>query len=96
MLQLAVGYALSVLHPAGAGLLGGGGFAIIYIANKKEIATLDFREMVSESATPDKYLDSKGNVTKDKTLGYRAGPHLAQWQVLMRCLRVIEQGSFQL
>jgi len=69
---VAVGYALSVLHPAGAGLLGGGGFAIIYIADKKEIATLDFREMVSENATPEKYLDSKGNVTKDKTLGYRA------------------------
>ena len=69
---VAVGYALSVLHPAGAGLIGGGGFAVIYIADKKEIVTLDFREMVSENATPGKYLDNNGKVTEDKTLGYKA------------------------
>ena len=69
---VAVAYSLSVLHPAGSGLLGGGGFAVIYSADKKEIITLDFREMASENATPEKYLDSKGQVTQDKQLGYKA------------------------
>ena len=69
---VAVGYALSVLHPAGSGLLGGGGFAVIYNTETKTVATLDFREKASANATPDKYLDASGKVTEDKTIGYKA------------------------
>jgi gamma-glutamyltranspeptidase / glutathione hydrolase len=73
----AVGYGLSVLHPAGSGLLGGGGFAVIYSADKKEIITLDFREMAPGRGKPEAYMNEKGEVIRDAVntsvnLGYRA------------------------
>lgn len=68
---VAVGYALAVVHPA-AGNIGGGGFAIIHLANGQDIA-LDFREKAPLKATRDMYLDKKGNVIPNaSTLGYLA------------------------
>lgn len=68
---VAVGYALAVVHPA-AGNIGGGGFAVIHLANGENIA-LDFREKAPLKATRDMYLDKKGNVIPNaSTLGYLA------------------------
>lgn len=68
---VAVGYALAVVHPA-AGNIGGGGFAVIHLANG-ENTTLDFREKAPLQATKDMYLDKKGNVIPNaSTIGYLA------------------------
>lgn len=68
---VAVGYALAVVHPA-AGNIGGGGFAIIHLANGKNIA-LDFREVAPLAATKNMYLDKDGNPIKNSSLiGYLA------------------------
>lgn len=68
---VAVGYALAVLHPA-AGNIGGGGFAVIHLANGENI-TLDFREKAPLKATRDMYLDKNGNVIPEaSTIGYLA------------------------
>lgn len=68
---VAVGYALAVVHPS-AGNIGGGGFALIHLANGKDIA-LDFREVAPLAATRDMYLDKNGNPMKDASLlGYLA------------------------
>lgn len=68
---VAVGYALAVVHPS-AGNIGGGGFAIIHLANGENIA-LDFREVAPLKATKDMYLDKDGNPIKDLSIfGYRA------------------------
>lgn len=68
---VAVGYALAVVHPA-AGNIGGGGFAIIHLANGENIA-LDFREVAPLAAIRDMYLDKKGEPIKDLSIfGYRA------------------------
>lgn len=68
---VAVGYALAVVHPA-AGNIGGGGFAIIHLANGETVA-LDFREKAPLKATRDMYLDNKGNVIpRASTHGYLA------------------------
>ena len=40
---IAVGYALGVVEPQGCGI-GGGGFALIYLAKTKELKAIDFRE----------------------------------------------------
>lgn len=66
---VAVGYALAVLHPS-AGNIGGGGFAVIHLANGENI-TLDFREKAPLKATRDMYLDKNGNVIPNaSTIGY--------------------------
>ncbi|WP_285818348.1 gamma-glutamyltransferase [Helicobacter bilis] len=57
---VAVSYALAVTHPA-AGNIGGGGFALIHLANGEDIA-LDFREVAPKAASRDMFLDSKGEV----------------------------------
>lgn len=68
---VAVGYALSVVHPA-AGNIGGGGFALIHLANGQNIA-LDFREVAPKKATRDIYLDKNGEVVEDlSVVGYLA------------------------
>ncbi|WP_120951324.1 gamma-glutamyltransferase [Helicobacter sp. L8] len=68
---VAMGYALAVVHPA-AGNLGGGGFAVIHLANGENI-TLDFREKAPLKATRNMYLDKEGKVIpKLSTDGYLA------------------------
>ncbi|CAM2758518.1 gamma-glutamyltransferase [Helicobacter felis] len=68
---VAMGYALAVVHPV-AGNLGGGGFAVIHLANGENI-TLDFREKAPLGASRNMYLDKNGNVIpKLSTDGYLA------------------------
>ncbi|RDU69144.1 gamma-glutamyltransferase, partial [Helicobacter aurati] len=68
---VAVGYVLAVTHPA-AGNIGGGGFALIHLANGENVA-LDFRETAPLAATRDMYLDTKGNVIPNaSTIGHLA------------------------
>lgn len=68
---VAMGYALAVVHPA-AGNIGGGGFALIHLANGKNIS-LDFREKAPLKSSKNMYLDKNGEVIKDlSTIGYLA------------------------
>ncbi|MFT9424849.1 MAG: gamma-glutamyltransferase [Acetobacter syzygii] len=68
---VAMGYALAVVYPA-AGNLGGGGFMMLRPPGQSSIF-LDFREKAPLAATPDMYLDSKGNVIPDQSvLGWKA------------------------
>ncbi|MGB5444380.1 MAG: gamma-glutamyltransferase, partial [Psychromonas sp.] len=61
---IAVGYALAVTLPR-AGNLGGGGFMLLYLAEKKQTIALDYREKAPAKATADMYLDKTGNVIND-------------------------------
>lgn len=63
---VAVHFALAVCYPT-AGNIGGGGFANIRLKNG-ETAILDFRETAPAKASRDMYLDSVGNVIKDKSI----------------------------
>ncbi|TSA86576.1 gamma-glutamyltransferase [Helicobacter mehlei] len=68
---VAIGYALAVVHPA-AGNIGGGGFAVIHLANGDNL-TLDFREKAPLRATKNMYLDRDGKVIPNlSTDGYLA------------------------
>jgi gamma-glutamyltranspeptidase/glutathione hydrolase len=68
---VAVGYTMAVTHPV-AGNLGGGGFALIRMADGKTYS-LDFREMAPGKATRNMYLDAAGNVVPKLSLdGYLA------------------------
>jgi gamma-glutamyltranspeptidase/glutathione hydrolase len=68
---VAVGYTMAVTHPV-AGNLGGGGFAVIRMADGTTIS-LDFREMAPGKATRTMYLDAVGNVVPRLSLdGYLA------------------------
>ncbi len=68
---VATGFALAVVHPA-AGNIGGGGFMLIRLHNGKS-TFIDYREKAPMAATPDMYLDAKGNVVPDlSTVGYKS------------------------
>ncbi len=68
---VAVGYALAVVDPC-CGNLGGGGFMTIHLANGKN-TFINFREKAPLAATPNLYLDHKGNVVPGlSTKGYLA------------------------
>jgi gamma-glutamyltranspeptidase/glutathione hydrolase len=54
---VATAFALSVTVPE-AGNLGGGGFLVAYLADRREVVTVDFRETAPRSASPRMYLDS--------------------------------------
>jgi gamma-glutamyltranspeptidase / glutathione hydrolase len=58
---IATAFALAVTLPE-AGNLGGGGFIVAYLAGKKEVVTVDFREMAPGSVGPRMYLDSEGKL----------------------------------
>lgn len=63
---VAVQFALAVVYP-NAGNIGGGGFMVYRSANG-DVTSLDFREKAPATATKDMYLDSNGNVIKEKSL----------------------------
>lgn len=68
---VAVSYALAVAHPA-AGNIGGGGFAIIHLANGENVA-LDFREVAPKDSTQNMFLNNKGEVIPNAAVtGYLA------------------------
>jgi len=51
---VATAFALAVTVPE-AGNLGGGGFIVAYLADRREVVTVDFREPASRSASPRMY-----------------------------------------
>ncbi|MGC2173419.1 MAG: gamma-glutamyltransferase [Candidatus Sulfotelmatobacter sp.] len=68
---VATGFALAVVHPA-AGNIGGGGFMLIRMADGKA-HFIDYREEAPAAATPNMYLDARGNVIENASLiGYKA------------------------
>ncbi|WP_435016984.1 gamma-glutamyltransferase [Tundrisphaera sp. TA3] len=69
---VATAFALAVTHPA-AGNLGGGGFIVAYLADTREVVTVDFREMAPKAATERMYLGENGLPAR----GHRAGPKAA-------------------
>src|SRR5947199_5919426 len=66
---VAAAFALSVVEPQSSGV-GGGGFALVYIAREKKVYALDFRETAPARATPDMYME-KGQPRQDLA---NAGP----------------------
>ncbi|MGA2705224.1 MAG: gamma-glutamyltransferase [Isosphaeraceae bacterium] len=56
---VATAFALAVTVPE-AGNLGGGGFIVAYLADRREVVTVDFRETAPRSASPRMYLDGDG------------------------------------
>ncbi len=67
---VAVGFALAVVYPQ-AGNIGGGGFAVIRMADG-DTAALDFRETAPLSLVPEDYLDGEGRPTDASRVGYLA------------------------
>lgn len=63
---IATQWALAVVYP-GAGNIGGGGFMVATVKNKKPLA-LDYREVAPARASRDMYLDSDGNAISEKSL----------------------------
>jgi gamma-glutamyltranspeptidase/glutathione hydrolase len=51
----ATALALGVVHPFASGI-GGGGFAVVYIAKEKRVYALDFRERAPAAIRPDSFL----------------------------------------
>ena len=64
--MVATHFALAVVYPA-AGNIGGGGF-MVYRHNDGTKGALDFREKAPITAHKDMYLDSLGNVIKNKSV----------------------------
>lgn len=67
---VAVGFALEVTH-AEAGNIGGGGYMMIRMRNRKTYA-LDYRETAPAKATRNMYLDDKGQPTDKSVSGHLA------------------------
>ena len=69
---VATAFALAVTHPA-AGNIGGGGFIVAYLADSREVVTVDFREIAPKASTETMYLGADGRPTP----GHRAGARAA-------------------
>ena len=67
---VAVGFALTVVHPE-AGNIGGGGFMVIRLKDGG-VFTLDYREVAPGRSTPDMYVDLRGNPTNLSIVGHLA------------------------
>ena len=70
---IATAFALGVVEPNASGL-GGGGFAVVYIASENRSYVVDYRETAPAKAKPDMYrLDDKGRPQGDAAAtGYKA------------------------
>ncbi|MEK9619067.1 MAG: gamma-glutamyltransferase [Flavobacteriales bacterium] len=64
---VAVAFALAVVNPS-AGNLGGGGFMLIHLAEKKETFSIDYRERAPMKSYEKMFQDSDGKVIKDLSL----------------------------
>jgi len=67
---VATAFAMAVTYPE-AGNIGGGGFAVVRLANGQE-AALDFREIAPQAATRNMYIDEKGDVAPTSLTGHLA------------------------
>ncbi|MCP4568632.1 MAG: gamma-glutamyltransferase [FCB group bacterium] len=63
----ATALALAVTYPQ-AGNIGGGGFALIYLADSQKVYYLDFRETAPAAATTDMYIKADGEVDHQRAL----------------------------
>jgi len=63
----AVALVLAVTYPQ-AGNIGGGGFALIYMADSQQVYYIDFRETAPAKASPEHYLDASGQFESDRSL----------------------------
>lgn len=70
---IATSFALGVVEPNASGL-GGGGFAIVYVAKEKKSYVVDYRETAPKAAKPDMYkLNEKGEPLDEASItGYRS------------------------
>src|SRR5438445_11133170 len=66
---VATAFALSVVEPQSSGI-GGGGFALVYLAREKKVQVIDFREVAPAAATPQMYVQD-GKAREDLA---RVGP----------------------
>src|SRR5438477_434085 len=66
---VAAAFALAVVEPQSSGL-GGGGFALVYLAREKKVQVIDFREVAPAAATPQMYVQD-GKAREDLA---RVGP----------------------
>ncbi|WP_296246358.1 gamma-glutamyltransferase [uncultured Stenotrophomonas sp.] len=64
---VAVSSTLAVVEPISSGL-GGGGFFLLHDAKTGKDLMLDARETSPESATPEQFLDKKGNLDRDRSV----------------------------
>ena len=67
---VAVGFALTVVHPE-AGNIGGGGFMVIRLKDGG-VFTLDYREVAPAAARRNMYMDLRGNPTQLSIVGHLA------------------------
>ena len=56
---IATAFALAVTLPE-AGNLGGGGFIVAYLSDRRDVVTVDFRELAPRSSNPTMYLGADG------------------------------------
>src|SRR5581483_5609115 len=52
---VAAAFALNVVEPKSSGI-GGGGFALVYVARDRSVHAIDFREVGPAAARPDMYV----------------------------------------
>lgn len=64
---VAVAASLGVVEPYSAGL-GGGGFWLLYLANKQEYRFIDARETAPQAAHADYFLNNDGSVNRDRAI----------------------------
>jgi gamma-glutamyltranspeptidase/glutathione hydrolase len=63
---VATGFALAVTYPR-AGNIGGGGYMVIHLANRKIDTTIDYRETAPAGITRDSFLDDNGEADPQKS-----------------------------
>ncbi|HZV20073.1 MAG TPA: gamma-glutamyltransferase [Hyphomicrobiales bacterium] len=68
---VATGFALAVTHPQ-AGNIGGGGFMLIALPDRKKVTAIDYRETAPAAASRNMFLDARGNVDREKARYSRA------------------------